>query len=562
MSSGRDVGPARNRARVVAARSPGDDTRGVSTRRFWGWGYDDAGPDATQLALVEAGLAPMLGLEQVARAPVPRLEELALRAPRVTPPASLAGLIRTDPFSRASHSYGKSYRDVVRALARSFDEPPDLVAFPGSEDDVVRLLDFAADARLAVIPFGGGSSVCGGVEPKVGPSFAGTLSLDLTRLDRVLEVDRVSRAARIQAGALGPILEDQLREHGLSLRHYPQSFEFSTLGGWIATRSGGHFATLYTHIDELVEGLRVLTPAGPIETRRLPGSGAGPSPERLFIGSEGILGVITEAWMRVFERPRFRASLSARFPEFLAGAEAVRRIAQSGLHPANCRLLDPLEALLNGAGGGERAVLLVGFESADHPLEPFIERAAELCREAGGELPEGAVRLGRHEEKLRDGDAAAWRSAFLRAPYLRDELVRLGVLIDTFETATTWDRFASLHEAVREAAARAARETGAPRALVTCRITHAYPDGAAPYFTVIAPAERGRELAQWDVIKAAVTGAMLEHGGTVTHHHAVGRDVRPYYERERPALFASALAAAKGALDPSGVMNPGVLLPG
>ncbi len=533
----------------------------MRARRFWGWGYEDEGPDPAQLTAIESALGPMLGIDRLERTPIPRIEDIVLGAPRVAAPASLSAIVRDDPLERASHSYGKSYRDVVRALSRSFDHPPDLVAYPESEAEVAQLLDWCSDARVAAIPFGGGSSVCGGVEPLVGPSFAGTLSLDLTRLDRVLEIDRASRAARIQAGALGPLLEDQLRGHGLTLRHFPQSFEFSTLGGWIATRSGGHFATLYTHIDELVEGMRVVTPRGVVETRRLPGSGAGPSPDRMFIGSEGILGVITEAWMRVFERPRFRAGLSARFPDFLAGAAAVRRIAQAGLYPANCRLLDPLEAMLNGAGGGDSAVLIVAFESDDHPLDAWIARAAELCRELGAELPASAVKTRSDEEKVDGGAAAAWRAAFLRAPYLRDELVRLGVLVDTFETAVTWDRFEALHAAVVAAATASARDSGAARAIVTCRITHAYPDGAAPYFTVIAPATRGRELRQWDAIKAAITDAMLEHGGTVTHHHAVGRDVRPFYERQRPELFAGALGAVKHHLDPSGILNPGVLLP-
>ncbi len=532
----------------------------MQKRRFWGWGYEHEGPDEAQLAGVRAALGPMLGMEHVERRPAPTLDEVELRAPRVKAPDAIASKTSVAPFDRASHSYGKSYRDLVRAFARDFENPPDLVAFPETEADIVALLDWCNDARVAAIPFGGGSSVCGGVEPVVGGDYKGTLSIDLTKLDRVLEIDPVSRAARIQAGALGPVLEEQLRAEGLSLRHYPQSFEFSTLGGWIATRSGGHFATLFTHIDELVEGLRVVTPHGIVESRRLPGSGAGPSPDRLFIGSEGILGVITEAWMKVFTRPRFRASFSAGFPDFLAGARAVRRIAQAGLYPANCRLLDPIEAMLNGAGGGDQAVLIVGFESDDHPLDAWIGRAAELVRDLGGEVPDSAIRVKSDEGTLREGASAAWRQAFIRAPYLRDELVALGVFVETFETATTWDRFDELYTAVGAAAREAANATGGA-SIVTCRITHAYPDGAAPYFTVITPARRGAELEQWNTIKGAITDSMLDHGGTVTHHHAVGRDFRPWYDRQRPEGFAAALGAAKRALDPAGVLNPGVLLP-
>ena len=531
-------------------------------RKFWGWGWEDERADPLQVQAVEAALQSWLGMRQIEASPVPTLDQLSLRPPRVDAPATLARLISAAPFDRASHCYGKSYRDLVRALRGDFGNPPDLVAFPTSEQDVVALLDWCSDAKLAAIPYGGGSSVCGGVEPDVGESFAGTLSIDLGRMGKVLEIDEHSRAARIQAGVFGPALEDQLRPYGLSLRHYPQSFEFSTLGGWIATRSGGHFATQFTHIDELVQALRVVTPAGLVETRRLPGDGAGPSPERLFIGSEGTLGIITEAWMRVFTRPRFRAKATAQYPDFASGAEAVKSLAQSGLNPANCRLLDAREAMMNGVSTGEHAVLLIGFESHDHPLDAWLNRAVELCRDAGGTVPDHSVRTSDDGAGVRGGSADAWRGAFLRAPYLRDELARRGVFVETFETAITWDRFASLDAAVRTAAERATRESNGDgaAAIVTCRITHAYSDGAAPYFTVICPARRGDELLQWELIKTAITDAMLEQGATVTHHHAVGRDFRRWYERQLPLPYQRALAAAKRAVDPSGVLNPGVLL--
>jgi alkyldihydroxyacetonephosphate synthase len=349
----------------------------------------------------------------------------------------------------------------------------------------------------------------------------------------------------------------------LTLRHFPQSFEVSSLGGWIATRAGGHFATGPTHIDDLVESLRVVTPAGVVETRRLPASGAGPSPDRLFLGSEGTLGVVTEAWARVRPRPRYRAGGPVRFASFADGAAAVRALAQSGLAPSNCRLLDPLEALVNGAGDGSSAMLIVGFESADHPLGPWAARAAELVADHGGVLDGGgfaSAQLGDEREAGSGGAAETWRSSFLRGPYLRDALVRLGALCETFETACTWDRFAELHRTVLDAVAAGLAEAGAASGFVTCRLTHAYPDGAAPYFTVVAPARRGSELAQWDTVKAAASEALLRAGGTITHHHAVGRDHRPWYDRQRPDLFAEALTAAKARLDPTGVCNPGVLV--
>ncbi|HEX6152275.1 MAG TPA: FAD-binding oxidoreductase, partial [Solirubrobacterales bacterium] len=406
----------------------------------------------------------------------------------------------------------------------------------------------------------GGTSVVGGVEPRLVGDYAGAVTIDLRALDRVVEVDRESRAALIEAGATGPRLEEQLREHGYTLRHFPQSFEYATLGGWIATRAGGHFATLMTHIDDLVESVRAVTPGGVWESRRLPGSGAGPSPDRMLIGSEGILGVIAEAWVRVRPRPRHKASTGVAFDDFGAAAAAVREIAQAGLHPANCRLLDAAEAELTGAGDGSANLLILGFESADHPVDHWMDLALAIAREHGG--TPGDVR------SSGDGEDAVgtWRGAFLLAPYLRDTFVACGVLSETFETATTWDRFeefqATVMETTRRAAAKAsgvsAEGPGSPR--VSCRLTHVYPDGAAPYFTVLAPAIRGGEVEQWDEIKAAVSEALIEAGGTITHHHAVGRDHRPWYDRQRPAPFAAALRAAKAELDPSGTLNPGVLI--
>ncbi|HKO37150.1 MAG TPA: FAD-binding oxidoreductase [Solirubrobacterales bacterium] len=446
----------------------------------------------------------------------------------------------------------------MRGFYGKFEEPPDLVAFPRDESEIEAVLSWAEAEGAAVIPFGGGTSVVGGVEPRVGERLV--VSLDLRRLDRVLEVDPVSLAARIQAGATGPGLEEQLREQGLTLRHFPQSFEYSTLGGWIATRAGGHFATLEIHIDDLVESVRAITPRGTWESRRLPGSGAGPSPDRLLIGSEGTLGVIAEAWVRVRPRPRFKSSTSVAFDDFGAAAAAVREIAQSGLYPANCRLLDAAEAELTGAGDGSANLLILGFESANHPVDHWMGLALAVAREHGG--TPGDVRT--------SGDGAGavgqWRGAFLLAPYLRDTFVACGVLSETFETAITWDRFEEFHATVMATTRRAAAEAsgvsvegpGAPR--VSCRLTHVYPDGAAPYFTVLAPAIRGGEVEQWDEVKAAVSEALIDAGGTITHHHAVGRDHRPWYDRQRPAPFAAALRAAKAELDPSGMLNPGVLV--
>jgi alkyldihydroxyacetonephosphate synthase len=518
-------------------------------RKHWGWGFEDEQLSHGEVEQAAAGIRAHLGLGAGEVERPLALEEVELPPPRLRPPPALAGICRSETYERAAHAYGRSYRDVVRAFRGQFDHPPDVVAHPADEAELEGVLGWCADANAAAIPFGGGTSVVGGVEPAVPESYAGTVTVDLQRLDRVLEVDPVSRAARIQAGATGPALEAQLKEHGLTLRHYPQSFEFSTLGGWIATRSGGHFATLRTHIDDFVESVRALAPSGVWESRRLPSSGAGPSPDRLLIGSEGILGVITEAWVRVEAAPRFKASAGVLFPGFGEGVRAVRALAQSGLHPSNCRLLDPSEAAFTGAAPEGRALLVLGFESADHPLDAWMDRALECCRDHGGELP-AAPTVGERGEA-----EGAWREAFLQMPYLRDTMVAAGILAETFETAVTWDRLDTFVAAVRE---RTEAALGDGR--ITCRITHAYPDGAAPYFTVLAPARRGSELAQWNDVKRAASEAIAAAGGTITHHHAIGRDHRPWYDRQRPEPFAAALRAAKAAVDPAGILNPGVLI--
>ncbi len=451
-------------------------------------------------------MAGLLGINDLQDHEPPKIGSLTLREPRITPPRALDQICSADPRDRVAHAYGKAFRDIARNLLGQIDNAPDVVARPATEGEVVDVLDWCADAGVAAIPFGGGSSVVGGIEARVGDDYAGAVSIDLTGIDRVLEVDAISLAARIQAGGLGPVIEEQLRPHGLTMRHYPQSFEFSSLGGWLATRAGGHFATVYTHIDDLTESIRAVTPVGISESRRLPGSGAGPSPDRMLLGSEGTLGIITEAWMRLQRRPRWRGTASVRFADFETGVRATRAISQSGLFPSNCRLLD---------------------ETAD--------------------------------KSSRQGAAGTWRSSFVRAPYTRDALIRMGLVVDTFETAVTWDRFDDLHRQVMTEARRVIDEV-CGTGIVTCRFTHVYPDGPAPYFSVIAPGRWGDQAAQWDEVKAAVSEVVAGAGGTITHHHATGRDHRPWYDRQRPDVFAAAFRAAKAALDPSGVLNPGVLL--
>jgi len=532
----------------------------------WGWGWADRYPDVETREMFAQQLQLLLGTEPLVPAePVP-LEDAELPAPQIdvtdTPVEPFA---TTRSFDRASRAYGRAYRDIWRGFTGDFRAAPDVVLTPRTEQDVRAALDWADGAGVAVVPYGGGTSVVGGVEVEAREAWSGVACLDLRGLDRVLEVERSSLSARIQAGATGPRLEAQLREHGLTLRFYPQSFELSTLGGWIATRAGGHFATGPTHIDDLVQSTRMLTPRGPFESRRLPGSGAGPSPDRLVLGSEGTLGVITEAWMRVRPRPVFKASASVRFAQWSDVVDATRRISQASLSPSNCRVLDQREAMINRVATDGSHVLLLGFESADHPLEPWMARALEIAEDAGGACPEGPTykRRDPDAERKAGGDRPdeRWRKAFLDAPYIVNSMVSLGILADTFETACTWDRLEELHANVVADTKDAMRRV-CGGGFISCRFTHVYPDGCAPYFTFVAPATRDGALTQWSEIKHAASEALIRHGGTITHHHAVGRMHRPWYEQQRPALFGEALAAAKRTLDPSGLLNPGALLGG
>jgi alkyldihydroxyacetonephosphate synthase len=520
-----------------------------SRLKFYGWGYEGAGLDDAECERLFRFVADRLGVEPRPAAAAPQPSDIALRAPRISAPSSLAGVLTQDPYERLLHTYGKSFPETVRAFHRDFANAPDLVALPKTEADIEAVLDWASGARLAVIPFGGGSSVVGGVEPIVGDGYAGAVSLDMRHFDRVLEVDSASRAARIEGGIRGPAIEAALKPHGFAIRHYPQSFEFSTLGGWIATRSGGHFATLYTHIDDFVESIRTITPAGKMESRRLPGSGAGPSPDRMMIGSEGALGIIAEAWMRLQGRPRFRADAVFGFPDFFAAARAVRAVSQAGLFPSNLRVIDNDEAGVYGVNAYEESLLVLAFESADHPVEAWMARAVELMQDHGAR---------RHDDEAAGG---RWRTAFIRMPYARELTVPMGLINDTFETAITWDRFEAFHAAVRKATEEALKEATGHEGTVSTRFTHVYPDGPALYYTFNVRGAPGRLIDQWRSIKTRASHALIEAGGTITHHHAVGRDHMPWYRAQRPDLFGKAFAAAKRALDPAGIMNPGVLVP-
>jgi alkyldihydroxyacetonephosphate synthase len=534
--------------------------------RWWGWGED-----GHEVALPEQASALFekeLGIDSSRRRPPVGLEEVRLPDPRLPDAVRerLAGLlgpehVRDDREARVGHAVGRSYPDLVRLRSGDASSAPDLVLHPGSAEQVESVLAACADARVAVVPFGGGTSVVGGVEPVV-DGFAGAVSLDLRRLDRIVAIDPVSLTARLEAGLLGPEVERRLAAEGLTLGHFPQSFEYSSVGGWVATRSAGQASTGYGRIDELVEGLRFLAPAGQIDARDRPASAAGPDLRGLLVGSEGVLGVICEATLRVRPVPELRRYEGWSFRSFAEGREALRVLEQAGAAPDVARVSDEDETrvllALASRGGWAGRVLrgylrmarheggclaIVGFEGGEEDVERRRLHASSLLRGGGG------LTLGRKP-------GAAWLRGRFAAPYLRDELLGWGVLVDTLETATEWSNVQSLYGAVSEALRSALGE----RALVMCHVSHVYPSGASLYFTFLA-AQADDALGQWRTAKRAASDAIVAGGGTITHHHAVGRDHAPWMRAEVGELGVELLRAAKARLDPAGIMNPGKLLP-
>jgi alkyldihydroxyacetonephosphate synthase len=524
-------------------------------RKFYGWGYEGDGVSPEEVADFEKSWTKLLGVTDFSAVPFPTVDSVRIREPRVKIPTSLEAICNADKYDRLYHTYGAGTVDVAYSIRGEFRNPPDAVAYPRTEDDVVQLYRWCENDGLALVPYGGGTSVVGGVNSPTYDRYRGVVSVDMKYFDKVLEIDRTSQSARIQAGVLGPSLERQLKPSGLTMRFFLQAWEFSSLGGWIATRAAGHYATVYTQIDDHVQSLKVVTPAGNIESRRFPVSGSGPNPDRLFLGSEGALGIITEAWVRLHQRPTHRQLVSVKFADYDKAVEATRVISQANLYPASARLVEREEAAYTGSSDGTYDILVLGFESADHPVDVWMNRALEICGDHGGTWDAAALR----GDANADTSAKSWRDKFLRGPYLREYAIARGVMRETMETCITWERFAALRKHVKAETHRAIREvTGRPGS-VTCRFTHIYPDGPAPYFTWFAYGDKERIPEQYMAIKKIAETAMVDAGGTVTHHHALGRDHRPWYDKERPELFCSAMKAAKDIFDPRAILNPGVL---
>jgi alkyldihydroxyacetonephosphate synthase len=535
--------------------------------RWNGWG-ERADPHFPEAGLEM--LSSELGLSG-RRTPSVGLDEVGLPHSRLTDAAraALVDVVGTEHVddsreARIRHSAGRSYPDLIRLRDGDASVAPDAVVFPSGHEEVAEVLEVCADRSVAVVPFGGGTSVVGGVEP-VHDDFESVIALDLRRLD-FAEVDERALTARLGAGLTGPQAEEKLNAEGLTLGHFPQSFEFATIGGYVATRSAGQASTGYGRVDELVVGVRAATPAGDIETKPVPATAAGPSLRELLVGSEGALGVITEATLQVRPLPQARRYEGWSFRSFADGAEAFRAIEQAHASPDVARLSDEEEtrlamtmassgsaaerlgkAYLKARGHEGGCIAIVGWEGGADDVERRRSRTRELLRDAGG------VALG-----SRPGDA--WQRARYEGPYQRDVLLDHDVMVETLETATSWSNLLPLWGAVHDALEMALGQRGTPP-LVGAHISHLYPSGASLYFTFLARREAGAEIDQWRAAKAAACDAIIASGGTITHHHAVGRDHTPWMTYEVGELGVEVLRAAKQRLDPTGIMNPGKLLP-
>ncbi len=535
----------------------------MAVRSFWGWGNEGEALKSREINYFARLLGNFIPSGESLKLP-PRKEDLKFPKPRFNPPKSFSVQVDYSSLERARHCYGRSFKDVFRGLNNDFTDPPDAVIFPKTKQEVIDTLDYCQKKNFAVNCYGGGSSVVGGVEidHDLLSNYSGWISMDMTHMNNLVSLDKFSRSANFQGGILGPALEKKLKRHNLTLRHFPQSFEFSSLGGWIATRAGGHFATGPTHIDDLLEALEVVTPIGTTVTRRLPASGAATDENRLWLGSEGILGIITSAWVKVQPRPTFVAKADIAFDDFKQGIACLKEIAQSGLNPTNCRLLDPVEAFINRVSASNKAILLLGFESYDHEINFLFDRGKEICRSYSGELiSESLITKDQiNSPVISDSAAESWKASFIKAPYVRDALIRIGLIVETFETAVTWDGFDKLYFNVIDQINREIKKHLNGNGWVTCRITHAYPNGLAPYFSVIASGRSGSQISQWNEIKRIASETLNKYNGTITHHHAVGKDHREGYYGEKSEIYIGYLKNAKKYFDPESILSPGNVL--
>ena len=552
-----------------------------SAIRWNGWGWTAHKDQLAGQEVLWSWLALELGMPALLATPARPLESIALPEVRLTANDKArfvqilgAERVRDDTFERAFHARGRSYHDLIQLRAGAISTAPDAVLYPRTSEEVQAILQSAGERAIAVVPFGGGTSVVGGVTANTG-RFKSVMTLDMSAMDRIIEIDAQAMTASFEAGIAGPALEKALAAKGLTLGHYPQSFEFSTLGGWLAHRGAGQGSNRYGRAEDWLVGAKLITPRGVLQTGGFPASSSGPRLNDLVVGSEGIFGVITEATVRVHAQPIASEYHGYLFKDFASGIAAIRTAARDGIATTMLRLSDPVETkfyrafatlgkkrsyrdrfaqfYLDNRGFDEKAcAMIAGFEGETTSVADARRQFDALAKK------NGAIALGEAQGKR-------WKDGRFHGPYLRDPMMDRGVGVDTLETATGWSKLDALYIAVRDALEGAIRES-VPRAgahgIVSCHISHSYLDGASLYFTFIFPRLLEDELNQWRKIKKAASDAIVQNGGTISHHHGIGEDHLPWMAAEKGPLGIDILRAVKMALDPKGILNPGKLITG
>ncbi len=541
--------------------------------KWWGWGWEDRSRPVETFPVLWRFLQTRLKIDPNVHRVVPSIDTVRI-PPSLLSPDELTeleklvgeGNLSAEHRDRVAHAAGRGYKDLVRLRSGTLYHAPDAVLYPEDAGAVASVLEFAARRRYAIVPFGGGTSVVGGVEPMADGTFAATLTLDLRRMNRVASVDPHAGLVVAGSGIRGPLLEEALQAKGLTLGHFPQSWEFSTLGGWIATRAAGGLSNRYGRIEDLVVGVRLAAPARSLEVRPLPGRDHGPDLLQLVLGSEGALGVVTEATLRAHPAPAARRFASRLFHSFAEGLAALHAMAREDALPDMAYLSDEEETrfaaaqagrdLERGGGTPGLALKLVGIRGYSLAQGSLLLMGFEGSARRVARRRRAALQLAKPAVGLGSGPAKRWYAERFETPYLRDSLVDHGILVDTVETAASWTGLEAVYRAGGKALQEALWEHGGA-GLVLCHVSHVYPDGASLYFTFFGKAREGAEIAQWEAVKDAVTRAFIEAGGALSHHHGIGADHAPYLGQVVGEDGLLVLRALKRELDPEGIMNPG-----